>query len=86
MMGANEGFNTVTGQLAKQCAASPIALEIRNQALEDAALLCDAMANKKRVDAADYDSAGDKETSSICLAQASAMSSCAFSIRKEKLK
>lgn len=86
MMSYNEGLNTVTGELAKRCASSPIAVEIRNQALEDAAQLCDALANGKRFEAGKYDDAGDKETASICLAQASAMSSCAYSIRSEKLK
>lgn len=85
-MGANEGLNTITGQLAKRCSASPIAIEIRNQALEDAALLCDALGNKKKVDASRYDNGGDKKTGSICTAQASSMFACAKAIRSEKLK
>lgn len=85
-MGANEGLNTITGQLAKRCSASPIALEIRNQALDDAALLCDALANGKRHESGKYDDMGDKETASICIAQASSMFACAEAIRSEKLK
>lgn len=86
MMGCNEGLNTVTGQLAKRCKASPIAIEIRNQAIEDMALLCEAMANAKRVEADKYDDAFDAETASVCRAQASSMSACAEAIKSEKLK